>query len=277
MNLKYHSTVFIDIDGTLVNRAAQIPKSAIEAIKTAQSEGFMIVLTTGRMYRSAAKEASRIGIDSEVPVIAFNGAFCAPLNDAAAVIHYEPVAGSLFKELIKTLDEFGRKDITIFCYTPFELFVDCDNNLLKEYAKRTGSDYKILDSFASLNESPKILALSDFDAPELLAPLHAAVTEKFAGRLECVNSFPNYLEITAAGVSKGLAIKKLINRYGIDLSKTYAIGDSYNDIPMFHAVNKSIAMGASDEAVKKEAACVTRRLEEGGIEYAFNNFILNNN
>jgi hypothetical protein len=274
MDLKYHSAVFIDVDGTLVNRAAQIPKSAIEAIKTAQNEGFMTILTTGRMYRSAAKEAARIGIDFAMPVIAFNGAFCAPLNNAGEVIYYEPVAGGLFKELIEVLDGFGRRDITIFCYTPFELFVDCDNGLLKEYVKRTGSDYKILESFASLDESPKILALSDFDAPWLLAPLRAAVVEKFAGRLECVNSFPNYLEITAAGVSKGPAVKKVISRYGLDFAKTYAIGDSYNDITMFHAVNKSIAMGGSDDAVKKEAVCVTRRLEEGGIEYAFKNFIL---
>lgn len=274
MNLKYHSAVFIDVDGTLVNRAAQIPKSAIEAIKTAQNEGFMIILSTGRMYRSAAKEAARVGIDAAMPVIAFNGAFCAPLNNANEVIYYEPVAGGLFKELMELLGRFGRKDITIFCYTPFELFVDCDNALLKEYVKRTGSGYIILNSFASLDESPKILALSDFDAPELLAPLRSAVVEKFARRLECVNSFPNYLEITAAGVSKGPAVKKVINHYGIGLNNTYAIGDSYNDITMFHAVNKSIAMGGSDEAVKKEAACVTRRLEEDGIEYAFKNFIL---
>ncbi len=274
MKTKYHSMVFIDIDGTLVNRAAQMPVSAAKAIKIAQAEGFMIVLTSGRMYRSAVKEAARAGIDPTSPVIAFNGAFSALLNKADEIIHYEPISGPVFKELINLLADSGREEITVFCYTPFELFVDCDNDLLKEYVKRTGSNYKIIKSFNELSESPKILALSDFESPETLVPLKRAVEKKFSGRLECVNSFPNYLEITASGVSKGLAINKLIDKYGLERNNTYAIGDSFNDIPMFHAVNKSIAMGESDEAVKKEASYVTRRLEENGIEYAFRNFIL---
>ncbi len=273
MSQKYHSAVFIDIDGTLVSREGALPASAAEAIAEAQSRGFMVVLTTGRMYKSAAAEAARAGIDRSAPVIAFNGAFAAPAGASGDVIHYEPVAGTLFQELIETLEKFERKDITVFCYTPFELFTDCENALLAEYAARTGASYKLVKSFSQLNESPKVLALAKFDEPWRLEPLYKAIDCAFRGRLEYVNSFPNYLEINSAGVSKGMAIEKVIARCGLDKSKTYAIGDSFNDIQMFHAVNRSIAMGDSDEAVKKQAACVTRRLAEDGIYYAFKNYI----
>lgn len=274
MSARYHSAVFIDIDGTLVGRDSVIPESAAQAIAEAQREGFMVVLTTGRMFRSAVKEAARINISSDSPVISFNGAFVAASGDAGEVIHYEPVGGALFKELIAALEKFERKDITIFCYTPFELFVDRENELLAEYVKRTGAKYKLVESFAALGESPKVLALTDFETPGLLLPLRAAVDEAFRGRLEYVNSFPNYLEITSAGVSKGLAVEKVAARFGIDASRTYAIGDSFNDVQMFRAVAVSIAMGNSDDAVKKQAAFVTKRLEENGIYYAFKNFIL---
>jgi hypothetical protein len=274
MAARYHSAVFIDIDGTLVGRDSFIPGSAAEAIATAQNEGYMIVLTTGRMYRSAVKEAARVNISADSPVISFNGAFVAASGDANDVIHYEPVGGKLFAELIAALEKFERKDITIFCYTPFELFVDRENELLAEYVKRTGAKYNMVKSFADLGESPKVLALTGFETPELLLPLRAAVDEAFRGRLEYVNSFPNYLEITAAGVSKGLAVKKVAERCGIDARRTYAIGDSFNDVQMFGAAAVSIAMGNSDDAVKKQAAFVTKRLEEDGISYAFKSFIL---
>ncbi|EKD69636.1 MAG: hypothetical protein ACD_47C00052G0002 [uncultured bacterium] len=274
MNAKYHSAVFIDIDGTLVGRDSVIPESAAEAIVEAQREGFMIVLTTGRMYRSAVKEAARVNISADSPVISFNGAFVAASGDANDVIHYEPIGGALFKELVAALEKFERKDITIFCYNPFELFVDRENELLAEYVKRTGAKYNLADSFAGLGESPKVLALTGFETPELLLPFRDAIDKTFRGRLEYVNSFPNYLEITSAGVSKGLAIEKVAARFGIDASRTYAIGDSFNDVQMFRAAAVSIAMGNSDDAVKKQAAFVTKRLEEDGIYYAFKNFIL---
>lgn len=273
MIAKYHSAVFIDIDGTLVSRDGLMPVSAVESIADAQRKGFMVVLTTGRMYKSAVKEAARAGIDGSAPVISFNGAFAAPIGASGDVIHYEPVAGELFKELIRTLERFERKDITVFCYTPFELFVDCENDLLAEYAGRTGASYKLVKSFSELNESPKVLALAKFDEPWRLEPLYKSIDCAFRGRLEYVNSFPNYLEINSAGVSKGMAIEKVIARYGLAKSKTYAIGDSFNDVQMFRAVARSIAMGDSDEAVKKQAACVTRRLKEDGIYYAFKNYI----
>lgn len=274
MRPRYHSAVFIDIDGTLVGRDSVIPRSAVEAISEAQTAGFMIVLTTGRMYRSAVREAERAGIDPSAPVISFNGAFTAPANAPDDVFYYEPIGGKLFSELIETLEGFDRDTATIFCYTPFELFVDRENDLLAEYVKRTGAKYTLVKSFDALGESPKVLALTGFETPELLLPLRGALDARFRGRLEYVNSFPNYLEINAAGVSKGLAIEKTAARFGIDFNRTYAIGDSFNDIQMFRAVGRSIAMGESDDAVKKQAAFVTKRLADDGIHYAFKNFIL---
>ena len=40
--------VFLDVDGTLVNFKAEVPPSAVEAMKKAQSNGHKMILATGR-------------------------------------------------------------------------------------------------------------------------------------------------------------------------------------------------------------------------------------
>lgn len=273
MNAKYHSAVFIDVDGTLVDREGRMPESAISVIAEAQQRGYMVVLTTGRMYASAVREAGRAKIRSDIPVISFNGAFCAPIDNRLDVIHYTPVSGPLYVELINLLSGSEQSDVTIFCYSLDSLFIDCENELLREYADRTGSNYKLLGSFLEISSSPKVLILTRFETPQKLRPIYEKIDGAFKGRLEYVNSFPNYLEVNSPGTTKGAAIKSVIKRYSFDVKSLYAIGDSFNDVEMFSAVGTSIAMGNADVEVKKRALFSTKRLEDDGIAYAFKNFI----
>lgn len=270
----YHSAVFIDLDGTLVERSGNIPESASAAIRKAQDKGYMIVLTTGRMYRSALKEARRVGIKEDSAIISYNGAFAAPVSDRSDIIYYDPINSATFKEIIDALTPFQKKDITIFCYYNDELYVDSENELLEEYVKRTGAVYRKISDFRELKESPKVLALTYFEKPEYLKPVYESIDGLFKGRLEYAFSFPNYLEMTKLGITKGRAVKEVILRYGIAADKTYAIGDSFNDCDMFRAVAVSIAMGNADERVKRAASRVTTDITCDGIHNAFERYIL---
>ncbi|HNY12869.1 MAG TPA: HAD family hydrolase [Candidatus Wallbacteria bacterium] len=274
--LAYHSAVFIDLDGTLVERSGRIPESASAAIRKAQEKGFMIVLTTGRMYRSALKEAERIGINNDSAIISYNGAFAAPISDRSDIIYYDPVNSILFNEIIDALTPFQSKGITIFCYYNDELYVDLENELLQEYVNRTGAVYRKISDFKTLKESPKILALTYFEKPEYLKPVYERIDCLFKGRLEYAFSFPNYLEMTKLGITKGRAIREVISRYGIAAGRTYAIGDSFNDCDMFRSVAVSIAMGNADERVKNIASHVTTDITRDGLHNAFERYIFKN-
>ncbi len=269
----YHSAVFIDLDGTLVERSGNIPASASAAIRKAQEKGFMIVITTGRMYRSALKEARRVGINGDSAIISYNGAFAAAVSDRSDIIYYDPINSATFNEIIDTLTPFKKNGITIFCYYDDDLYIDSENELLEEYVKRTGAVYRKVSDFKVLKESPKVLALTYFDKPEYLGPVYERIDGLFKGRLEYAFSFANYLEMTKLGITKGRAIKEVVSRYGIDPLKTYAIGDSFNDCEMFRTVAVSIAMGNADETVQKTAAHVTTDITDDGIHNAFERYI----
>lgn len=71
-------------------------------------------------------------------------------------------------------------------------------------------------------------------------------------------------EIVQKGVTKGSAIKKLCGILNIPLSKTYAVGDSLNDLDMLQTAGCAIAMGNAVPELKAAADYVTLPFEEDG-------------
>lgn len=59
--------------------------------------------------------------------------------------------------------------------------------------------------------------------------------------------------MTAVGANKGRALSMMSRYYDIPLDRTIAIGDSYNDIPMFRIAELPIAMGNAEDGVKDKA------------------------
>ena len=61
---------------------------------------------------------------------------------------------------------------------------------------------------------------------------------------------------------------------GYNQENTFAFGDSDNDVPMFRAVNTSIAMGKSTPMAIKAATYQTLLLEDAGLAKAVKKYVL---
>jgi hydroxymethylpyrimidine pyrophosphatase-like HAD family hydrolase len=73
------------------------------------------------------------------------------------------------------------------------------------------------------------------------------------------------LLLRAAGHSKGTAIGWMARHYGIDAGEVAAIGDWYNDVPMFEAAGRSFAMAHAPDDVKRSATDQLRaNVQTGG-------------
>ena len=73
------------------------------------------------------------------------------------------------------------------------------------------------------------------------------------------------IDINDRGVSKGNAIKWLCNYLDIDISDAIAFGDGDNDVTMFEAVNKGVAVGNAVDKLKVLAKEVTLDCHDNGI------------
>ena len=75
----------------------------------------------------------------------------------------------------------------------------------------------------------------------------------------------NVVEFVPKGFSKATGIKWLCDYLKLDMTDTYAIGDSVNDLDMLHVVGHGIAMGNATAQVKEIAEHVTDDIYHDGI------------
>ena len=76
-------------------------------------------------------------------------------------------------------------------------------------------------------------------------------------------------EITSYHINKATGMDAVIKYFNADIKDTIAIGDGFNDIPMFEKAHLSIAMGNAPQEIKDKANMITTSLDEDGIYHAF--------
>ena len=81
-------------------------------------------------------------------------------------------------------------------------------------------------------------------------------------------------EFVPKGFHKGTGIAKVCEILGMDMTDTFAFGDSANDIGMLHDAGIGVAMGNGSDAVKGAADYVTDTMMENGIWNACKHFEL---
>ncbi|MBP5265613.1 MAG: HAD hydrolase family protein [Lachnospiraceae bacterium] len=74
-------------------------------------------------------------------------------------------------------------------------------------------------------------------------------------------------EMVPSGFHKGTGIERVCELLGVDISDTYAFGDSVNDTEMMESAGHAIVMGNGTDDLKAMADYVTKSLHEDGIHY----------
>ena len=75
-------------------------------------------------------------------------------------------------------------------------------------------------------------------------------------------------------VSKGSALRDVIDYLGLKANQVMAIGDSFNDLPVFEVAGTKVAMGDAPESLRQLADWVAPPVEEDGVAAAIEKFIL---
>ena len=95
--------------------------------------------------------------------------------------------------------------------------------------------------------------------PDLADALAAQVAGTGEGRIDAIRSH-GFFDVIAAGRTKGDALRvleALLVESGTSLELTAAVGDSWNDVPMFEVVDRPCAMAGSPDDVVAAAGGTT--------------------
>ena len=81
-------------------------------------------------------------------------------------------------------------------------------------------------------------------------------------------------DMTNVGITKAKAISLMARYYDVEIKNTVAMGDGYNDVPMFEVAEYSVAMKNSSQDIKDIATYSTiKSNKDGGVAEFINKFL----
>ena len=272
-----YKMICIDIDGTLIKPDQTLSSETIKAIRRARDKGVMIVLSTGRMYRSARLYADELELD--FPIISANGSY---VKDKATdeVIYEKNLSKDDLNFIMGVLDKYGVK---INFYNNDTMYISEH----RDYVTRYEALSKILppEKRIEIRYITKDYPMNDFieefggyiqkgivfPHQGIIASIRNEVAENKL--LKVVSSDIDNIEFTSHLADKGLGVLALAKARNIKPSEIICVGDSENDLSMLKVAGLPVAMGNAIPLLKEVAEYVTDTNVNDGVAKMINKFI----
>ncbi len=266
----YKLAVF-DMDGTVLNSNHLVTTENLKAIKYLRSIGVKTIIATGRPSELLKKYMYDLEVDDYV--ISCNGSVIShPFKDD--VLYESTLEKDKVSEIIDMCEE-GNHDYLVYTR---DAIITKDNpraRWFKEINKMLGEKEKgnLIEtedhSFIKTFIPNKILVLEK--DPVKYQELIKKVS-KIEG-IEFTQSWMGAMDISPLNNSKGIAVKKLANHFGINQDEIIAFGDQLNDMSMITYAGLGVAMGNAEEELKEVANYITDTNDNDGVAKAIYKFV----
>lgn len=269
--------VAMDMDGTLLNSAKQLPEENRKTIEEYSQKGVEFAFCTGRVMNEMQL------ISGELPSVKYaitcNGAY---VNDMTAdnsenEIFSDTLPIGEVKKLYTTLESMGTKmmfelqaDGVVYAE---KYCIDNPNEFGVEYIKQLIKDTRVpVDNMGEyLKGRTKDVGKVNIFFPNTEVR-NQVLKELGEVPYDLSYSEPTNIEFNKIGVNKGKGLKRLAEYLGFDMSEVMAIGDNYNDIELLKSTDNSVVMANAPEEIKKYSKYITLSNDESGVAYAIKKF-----
>lgn len=265
-----YELVALDLDGTTIDHDLIVQDAVREAVVEARAQGVRVTIATGRQYVAALPFARILGITE--PIICHQGALIRNPVDDTILLHQTMPAREAAEAAAALLDA----GVFTMAYVDERIHIVGRAPELDYYLRfhPEGTETVIvpdLPAFLATTAPTKLLFVAEGPVvEEQLARLSA----QFAHRIALTRSHERFGELTALGVSKGVALAHLAESFGIAQARTVAIGDQENDLPMLRWAGLGLAMGNAIPVVQKEAAAILPTVAEAGVAHGIRAYVL---
>ncbi|MCL2214044.1 MAG: Cof-type HAD-IIB family hydrolase [Treponema sp.] len=268
--------IAIDLDGTTLLPNGILGKRTRDCLRKLISRGMHVIISTGRAIESSEKYRSEMG--AQGPMVFFNGAEIADVPSGK--ILYTNLIGM---DVVDYGTDIARNlNIHYQVYMPAgispdtgkedankkweSLLIDKDDPEADNYYKHTGitpviKDLKTVAAFP-VKGCIKGMFIAD---PSYHDEIRRRLKDRFGDKINITKSFPTFLEILNAGVSKGEGLKIAMQLRGLKPHEVIAFGDEENDLSMFPAAGYACAPENAAEKIKNVADFVYGPNTEEGL------------
>lgn len=262
--------VATDIDGTIVGKSGEFTPGVKNCIKLMQDKGIKVVIITGRMFAAARLIAKKINLST--PVVAYQGGMIKKDADSKEILYQASIP---IEDATEIISWARQNNIHLNLYLNDVLYVENDNETIKQYARHQDISYKVC-SFDSLElkNINKLLAI-DYNCADKVTEW-VEERQKALPHLYIVKSTPYFCEFSTREATKACAVNFLKQYWNLKDDEVLTIGDQDNDIELLKAGGISVAMGNGTDGVKAVADYITDTVDNDGFVQAMNKFVLEN-
>jgi Cof subfamily protein (haloacid dehalogenase superfamily) len=229
------------------------------ALEQAREAGITVVLVSARSPRSVRLVARDVGVDGFA--VCANGATVYDLDEERIVDHH-PLPSQIATVLVQGVRD-AAPGVTFACERELEFSCEPLYEVHDPYPPRD-FEYARGDALELVAASPVTKLIVRH--PDLPLERLASVVATVAGSDAAVTvSGKWFVEVSAAGVTKALALDALAARLGIRADEAVAFGDMPNDLPMLAWAGRAVAVANAHPEVLAVADEVTASNDDDGV------------
>lgn len=261
--------IISDLDGTLLDENKNLPKDFDEMYVALEKKGILFVPASGRQCDNLKKVFNKY--KNNMAFIGENGAFTSLPNGKDIAL---TIPTDITNDILQTIKDNPKIEVVIggvkgaYTINSSESFIS--------HAKQYYSNLKTLDDITSINdEIIKFAIYNETDMENSCYPIF----KKYEDCVQLVFGAKGWLDITAQGVNKGAAIKRLQKELNIKNTETVCFGDYLNDLSMFDkdVCYYSYAMENAHPELKKIAKAIAPANTNSGVTKIIRNLISQTN
>ena len=256
-----------DLDGTLLNQQDRISAFSIQVINGLVEKGMLFTYATARSLASASRVTA--GLSTNIPVIAYNGAFIIQPSSGEILSREDFSAGE--RRIVR--DALTRCRISPMVYSYIggiervSWIPEDENDGIRRYLSLRKGDkrFRAVSDQEALYEG-EVFYYTCIGEKEELMPVYSLFSRDSRYRCTIQQELyrPEYwCEIMPARASKSNAVRKLKQLWGC--TKVISFGDSVNDIPMFEASDECYAVSNAMDELKRIATGIIESNNEDGV------------
>jgi len=252
--------IALDLDGTLMISFNDYDPETFAYVKHLKSQGHLIVLATGRPYRSTKFVYDLLGLDT--PMLNYNGAIVTNPNDP----EFPKVDIRIKKESLCDILFNTEGVINAFCEIGDDIYVNDLTEKVKPYLHLDGGNLVEGKMCDTLNGDPNgALVFVEYDK---IDAFEKYVTSNYPDQLS-VRHWPIedcvIVEVYNPHTTKGNGLHHIAQYYCIPNERIIAIGDGHNDIEMLDYAGIAVAMKNANDALFPFADFITASNKEQGV------------
>lgn len=244
--------IFVDLDGTLLNRSHRISAFTSSILQRIQKErpDVALVVATGRPYPDVFRTMRLCGLAPDY-IITSNGARVHDRELKPVLLHDIPprIVDRLYK--INVEMENGNADPSTIRTVATNMYRNDEwvtNHLIENLGHSYSEEFQprlvhglhdVKDPDSTFRGVHEVFFYGPHDN---LLPIERILQSNFKDDISFSFSLNHIIDVVPHGIDKGSAVCEVCELLGVQVKDAVAFGDGMNDLPMLQAVGRGFVM-----------------------------------